>query len=139
MTIGEANSEDRLSRGCLWARAVFAPSLLLFAFALGLTYAMYRSVDAGGEACWRLLVMVSLRDAGRRDPELHEPVPAVAARNALLVVYAVGGVFLMAIGCQFFAYGHASAFIALGFILAAALAGLMAFWLWLDRTYRSVH
>lgn len=145
MTVGEANSEDRLSRGDLWARAVFAP-LLLFAGALGLAYAMYRSVDTvrAGSGPWRLLIMVSwwpyatLADVILSYVNLSLPLAPVAARNALLVVYAVGGVLFVAVGCQIFAYGHASAIIALAFSLAAALAGLMAFWLWLHRMYRTV-
>jgi hypothetical protein len=37
-----------------------------------------------------------------------------------------------------YAYGHhASACITLACVLAVQIAGLLALWLWLDRTYRS--
>ena len=133
------NSElERRSRRHLWARAVFGP-LLVLAAALGLVYVSYRSVDTvrrGSGTAWRLLIIVSwwpyatLVDVILSYVTLSLPLAPVAVRNALVVVYTAGLLFLfMPASAAVFFYGHAPAIVALGFSLAAALAGLMAFWI----------
>lgn len=106
-------------------------------------YAMYRSIGTyrTGSGSWRLLVIVSwwpyatLADVMHSYMSLFLPLAPVVVHDALLVVYAAG-VVLMAIGGPISFYGHAPAFIALVFSLGVALAGLLAWWLWLDRVYR---
>ncbi|KAG0521620.1 hypothetical protein BDA96_08G176800 [Sorghum bicolor] len=141
-TIEEANSG--LSHGYLWARAVMAP-LLLFAGALALAYALYRLDPVYvASSPWRLLVVVSwtpymtLGFVVMSYMDLSLQLAPVAARNALLVVTCAGGILLMMVSLPVYAYGHhASACIPLACVLAVQLAGLLALWLWLHRTYRS--
>lgn len=125
------NSElERRSRRHLWARAIFAP-LLVLAAALGLAYVSYRSVDTvrrGSGTAWR--PYATLVDVILSYVTLSLPLAPVAVRNALVVVYTAGLLFLfMPASAAVFFYGHAPAIVALGFSLAAALAGLMAFWI----------
>ena len=124
------NSElERRSRRHLWARAIFAP-LLVLAAALGLAYVSYRSVDTvrrGSGTAWR--PYATLVDVILSYVTLSLPLAPVAARDALVVVYAAGLFLFMPASAAVFFYGHAPAIVALGFSLAAALAGLMAFWI----------
>ena len=61
-----------------------------------------------------------------------------AAREALIRAATAGTGLLMIPGWPVVVYGPAPAFIAFGCVLAVALAGLLALWVWLDRTYRAV-
>jgi hypothetical protein len=113
--------------------------LLLFAGALALAYALYRLDPVYvASSPWRLLVVVSWGFVVMSYMDLSLQLAPVAARNALLVITCAGGILLMMVSLPVYAYGHhASACIPLACVLAVQLAGLLALWLWLHRTYRS--
>ena len=69
---------------------------------------------------------------------LSLPLAPAAAREALIRAATAGTFLLMIPGWLVVVYGRAPAFIAFGCVLAVALAGLVAFWVWIDRTYRAV-
>lgn len=143
-TVAEANEEDGRSRSCLWARAVLR-QLVLLARAVGPAYAIYR-VDTAQVARppWRLLVVVAWMPHGTRALaiasylDLALPLAPAAARDLLFFVAGVGVGLLIVVAWPIFVYGHTPADVALACALAVELAGLLAFWVWLDRTYRDL-
>lgn len=84
------------------------------------------------------LAVGSLRGVGRCD-NLFLPLAPLGVRNALIVVTGAGCGPLMLLSLAVYLYGHAWAVIALACVFAVALAGLLASWLWLHRTYRARH
>lgn len=142
-TVGEAMAEEERPRGCLWVRAVLLP-FFFFAMAMGMLYGFYRAdtVRVASDP-WRLLVLLPwapylvLGDVIVSYMDLFLPLAPFGPRNALIVVTGAGFLLLLMMAMVVFLYGHASAVIALICIFAVALAGLLAFWLWLHRTYRS--
>ena len=139
MSVGEANKKEGLSRPLLWAWAAFLP-LGFLALAFGIAYAVYRADTVQTTASpWRLLAAVAwLPYVVGSYLNLSLPLAPAAARDALIRVATVGSIVLMVSACPVVLYGRAPAFIAFGCGLAFELAGLLAFWLWLDRAYRAV-
>lgn len=141
-TVEEANKEHGISRSSLWAWSVFL-QLLFFGLALGLGCVLYRLKVA--RSLPRLLAAVSwlpyasLSHAMVGYVNLSLPLAPVAALDALVAVAGIG-TFLGMIFVAFpvVVYGHTAAFVALACVLAVVLAGLVAWWVWLDRTYRAV-
>ncbi|KAF8692182.1 hypothetical protein HU200_039784 [Digitaria exilis] len=144
MTVGEAIRQNGISRSGLWARAVLWPVFIL-AMALGLACTLYIAETTWmQQKPWRVLTILSwapyLMVAGMvvSYMDLRLPLAPVAARCALLAVMGVGG---SAFGLASFfvtVFGHTSEAIALACALTVALAGLVALWVWVDRTYRAV-
>ena len=144
MSVGEVNKKEGLSRPLLWAWAVFVPLGLLVP-ASGVAYVFYRAdtVQIAGSPWWLLaaeawLPSVMLAHVVVSYLNLSLPLAPAAARDALIRVATVGSIVLMVSACPVVLYGRAPAFIAFGCGLAFELAGLLAFWLWLDRAYRAV-
>ena len=144
MSVGEANKKEGLSRSLLWAWAAFLP-LGFLALAFGIAYAVYRAdtVQIDGSP-WRLLAAVAwlpytmLAHVVVCYMSLSLRLAPAAAREALIRAATAGTGLLMIPGWPVVVYGRAPAFIAFGCALAVALAGLLALWVWLDRTYRAV-
>ena len=144
MTVGEANAEDGVSRSCLWAQAVFL-QLLIFALALGLDIVIYILTHGAAPArdlcllvAWAPYVALALAMTSYIDLSL--PLAPVAARYAVLYGVALAGGTLLGAGALVVCLNrHAPATIALVGVLAVALAGLLALWIWLDRTYRDAY
>ena len=145
MTLGEANAEDGVSRSCLWAQAVFL-QLLIFALALGLDIVIYILTHGAGPArdlsllmAWAPYLALALAITSYII-DLSLPLAPVAARYAVLYGAALAGGTLLGAGALVVCLNrHAPATIALVGVLAVALAGLLALWIWLDRTYRDAY
>ena len=141
MTVGEANAEDGVSRSCLWAQAVFL-QLLIFALALGLDIVIYILTHGAAPArdlcllvAWAPYVALALAITSYII-DLSLPLAPVAARYAVLYGAALAGGTLLGAGALVVCLNrHAPATIALVGVHAVALAGLLALWVWLDRTY----
>ena len=145
MTVGEANAEDGVSRSCLWAQAVFL-QLLIFALALGLDIVIYILTHGAAPArdlsllvAWAPYLALALAITSYII-DLSLPLAPVAARYAVLYGAALAGGTLLGAGALVVCLNrHAPATIALVGVLAVALAGLLALWIWLDRTYRDAY
>ena len=141
MTLGEANAEDGVSRSCLWAQAVFL-QLLIFALALTLDIVIYILTHGAAPArdlsllmAWAPYLALALAITSYII-DLSLPLAPVAARYAVLYGAALAGGTLLGAGALVVCLNrHAPATIALVGVLAVALAGLLALWVWLDRTY----
>ena len=145
MTVGEANAEDGVSRSCLWAQAVFL-QLLIFALALTLDIVIYILTHGAAPArdlsllvAWAPYLALALAITSYII-DLSLPLAPVAARYAVLYGAALAGGTLLGAGALVVCLNrHAPATIALVGVLAVALAGLLALWIGLDRTYRDAY
>ncbi|CAL4897965.1 unnamed protein product [Urochloa decumbens] len=143
-TVGQVNTEAGKSRSNLWAEAVLWP-LIFFVAAMVLAFVVYRvDTDQIAREPWRLLVVVAwlpyvmLGLAIMSYMNLSLPLTPVATQDALFVLTLAGFLILITTSCPVLIYGHAHVLIAFGCTVGLALAGLLALWLWLHRTYRAV-
>ncbi|CAL4905275.1 unnamed protein product [Urochloa decumbens] len=143
-TVGQVNTEAGLSRSNLWAEAVLWP-LIFFVAAMVLAFVVYRvDTDQIAREPWRLLVVVAwlpyvmLGLAIMSYMNLSLPLTPVATQDALFVATLAGFLILITTSCPVLIYGHTHVLIAFGCTVGLALAGLLALWLWLHRTYRAV-
>jgi hypothetical protein len=117
--------------------------VLFFALALCMAYAATRSTQMKhdpsrlpvsltwapvamlGTVIWTYLTHLSL------------PLAPVGARFVFERVYLLVAFIVFMLGLFCAAYGHASEAVVFAGAVAVVIAGLLAFWLWVDRSYRA--
>jgi hypothetical protein len=138
-TIGEANSRD--GRSGIWATAVSMQALFL-ALALCMAYAATRSTQMKRDP-WRLVVSLAWAPVAMlgtviwTNMNLSLPLAPVGARFVFERVYLLAAFVVFMLGLFCAAYGHASQAVVLAGAVAVVIAGLLVFWLWVDRSYRA--